>query len=173
MSFFGEAIIERLNANCSLNDADNPMRKIIDNGLGDWLDNYDNMNFKEQIFLASATGDYLDLQGVTFKVFRKPDESDEAYRSRIVYESLSHLTFNYIKDVYDLNIFVDVQGMDSDTIDVYNDMMLTSDNPTINNADGYFILLDNINDTRKSSITKKMVLGDGIKWAIIWRAYNE
>lgn len=170
MSDFGEEIINRLNVNSSLHDENNPMRKIIVNGIGEWLQRYYDAEYFEQLFLATASDDYLDLQGITYKVYRKAGESDEDYLQRIVYESISHLTSNYINDVYDLGIYVDVIGFEEETVNTYpksSNIKLTSDNMNINSTNGYFILLSSSTDIRKSSLTKKMVLGDRIKWAIL------
>ncbi len=170
MSDFGEEIINRLNLNSSLHNEDNPMRKLLLNTVGEWLQRYYDSNFFEQLFLATAKGDYLDLHGISYNVYRKVDELDEDYLQRIVYESISHLTSNYINDVYGLSVYIDVVGFEEETINTYpksNNIKLTSDNMNINSENGYFILLNGNDDIRKESLKKKMVLGDKIKWAIL------
>lgn len=170
MSDFGEEIIERLNDNTALKDADNPMRKIILNTIGAFLDEYDNAEYFEQLFLSTAKGDYLDLHGITYKVYRKPDEDDDTYRNRIVYESLSHLTYNYLIDVYDLNLYTDVYELPSNSITQLTPAQLhclTSDNPYLNSENGYFILIKNTDMGKYESLENKMVLGSRIKWAIV------
>lgn len=170
MSDFGEEIINRLNSYSSLHNENNPMRKIILNTVGEWLQRYDDAEYFEQLFLATASADYLDLHGITYKVYRKAGESDEDYLQRIVYESISHLTSNYINDVYDLGVYVDVMGFEEEVINTYpksSNIKLTSDNMNISSTDGYFILLNSSTDPRKNSLSKKMVLGSRIKWAIL------
>lgn len=170
MSDFGEEIISRLNPNSSLHNEDNPMRKIILNTVGEWLEKYNDKEFYEQLFLATAKEDYLDLHGITYNVYRRAEENDEDYLQRIVYESISHLTSNYINDVYDLGIYVDVIGLEEEIINTYphsSNIKLTSDNMNISSENGYFILLNGNDDIRKNSLSKKMVLGSRIKWAIL------
>ena len=166
MSDFGEEIIARMD-NKNLLNPDNPMRTILLNTIGEWLQRYDDAEFYEQLFLATAERDYLDLHGVMYGVYRKPEEDDDTYRNRIVYESISHLTSNYVNDVFNLNVYVDTEGMEEGEVNILNPMILTSDNPCINSADGYFILLDNENDNRRAALNKKMVIGGNLKWAIL------
>ena len=90
MSVFGEEIIDRLHENCSLRNINNPVRKIIDNGVGEWFDNYDDQDFFNMFFLTDAVGAYLDEWGKIYGVKRKQDELDDDYRNRIIYDVLGY-----------------------------------------------------------------------------------
>lgn len=152
MSNFGEEIIGRLNANSPLNNPDNPMNKLINNTIGEWLDNYDNQEFYEQFFLNTAKGDYLDFQGKLYNIYRKFKENDEDFRKRITYETLGHLTINYLNDIYNLSIYNAIGGMNVNT-------NLTSDNPHISNY--YFSFADK---ETQGILDKKFGLGNYLIW---------
>ena len=151
---FGEGIINRLHENCSLRDTSNPVRPIIINTIGEWLDNHPPEELMEGVYLQSATGKYLDLFGKDLGVARRFNESDEHYRSRLVYESLGYLTVNYLNSVFDLNIYSYVPEFNVET------NVLTSDNPYINL--GGFML--NAGDDAKISLSKKFITGTNINW---------
>lgn len=169
MSDYGEEIIERLNANSSLHNSDNPMRKVILNTIGAWLQEYDNKEFYEQFFLATANEDYLDLHGITYNVYRKPNETDDEYRKRIVNETINHITPTYIEELFDVSVYVNDENLLISTNNNYNSTVpiakLTSDNPHINSEYGYFILARNWTQQRKllQELQKKMILGSKIK----------
>lgn len=156
MSVFGDGIIERLHNNTVLADPSNPMGQIIGNGPGEWLDHYDDEYLGEEVFLESATGKWLDLHGEEFNVPRKLTESDDSYRERIVYESLGHLTSDYLEDVYGLTLYCYVADFDVD------DNTLTSDNPyacrehmTVASSD------------IQSILSRKFVIGSGLSYITI------
>lgn len=151
---FGEGIINRLHENCSLRDTSNPVRPIIINTIGEWLDNHPPEELMEGVYLQSATGKYLDLFGKDLGVARKLDESDEHYRSRLIYNSLGYLTVNYLDTVYDLQVY--------SLVDDFNihDNVLTSDNPYIN-LGGYMVSADE--DTRLI-LSRKFITGTGVSW---------
>ena len=123
MSVFGTEIIDRLHENSALRDKANPMRKIIDYGVGEWFDNYEEEFDFDNFFLDSASGGFLDLWGKTFNVPRRLDEADDDYRRRIVLQSLEYLTVPYLQEVYGLTLYCYVSSFDP------SDNMLTSDNP--------------------------------------------
>ena len=125
MSDYGEEIIDLLGEDCGLRKKDNPIRAIINDGIGEWLDHFVAENDFDNFFLDSATGGYLDLWGKDYGVPRKIDEDDESYRSRIIYETLGYLTIPYLRNVYGLTLYVFVDDYDP----VEN--TLTSDNPYI------------------------------------------
>lgn len=157
MSLHGEEIIERLHSNSNLRNLDNPVRKIIDNTIGEWLDQHDETVLYENIFLISATGKYLDLHGQTYNIYRRVDESDENYRQRIIYESLNRLTVNYLRDVFNLDVYVYVAN--------YNPQnnQLTSDNYYINRYGFMAVVSDEI----RNILEKKFVIGRELKWLIL------
>ena len=165
MSDYGEEIINRMNSNSSLHNKDNPMRKIILNTIGEWLEKYDAQDFYEQFFLATAKEDYLDLQGIQYGVYRKTGEDDESYLKRIIYETLNHITPDYVENLCDCSVYVNTDGMLIPTNQYYHSDVplakLTSKNPYINSEDGYFILARNWGTYRKiMELQKKMVLGN-------------
>lgn len=50
MSVNGELILDRLPLNCELHNPNNPMRKIINNTVGAWLDNFEDKDWGSQFF---------------------------------------------------------------------------------------------------------------------------
>ena len=151
---YGEGIISRLHENCSLRDPNNPVRPIIINTIGAWLDNHDPTELMNGVYLQSATGKYLDLFGKDFDIPRKLDESDEHYRNRLFYQALGYLTVDYLVNVYDLHLYVYVEDFDTD------DNTLTSDNQYINSA-GFMADTD---DETQNILEKTFVLGSSITW---------
>lgn len=153
MSDFGEVIIERLN-NQDLQDNSNPMHQIIDKGIGEWLQVFSDADFFEQFFFQEATGKYLDLHGKDFGVLRRIDESDDVYRARIIYETLSHVTVGFLRDVYNVELYSSVDGFN------VADNDLASDNPYLA-TDGFMGIASN---DVKSILAKKFVIGGGVTW---------
>ena len=151
---YGEEIINRLHPESELHNPDNPARKIIENTIGAWLDNFDYTKVWEGLFLQTAEGPYLDLHGNDYNVLRKLNESDEDYRKRIVYETLLHLTIDYLHDVYGVKTYVAADNFNPVTNG------LTSDNPYIQGK-GLMIVAD---DSVRKIIQKKFVYGSEIKW---------
>lgn len=154
MSGYGEGILERINFNSGLADPSNPAYKIIDNTIGEWLDNFDLQGLLEGVFIQSAKGGYLNLFGHDYNILRKKDESDEDYRERIIYETLGRLTIDYLLDVYDLPLFVHVDDYDP------TENMLTSDNPYISEY-GFMAIAD---DDVQNVLDKKFVIGGELTW---------
>lgn len=151
MSVFGEAIIDRLHEKCTLREPGNPVAKIIDNGLGEWLDKFDDDNSFNQVFLQDATGPYLDLWGKDFGVSRRLEESDDDYRQRIILESLGHLTVPYLLEVYGLTLYCFIEDYDP------TENVLTSDNPYICPKH-----MSVVPEDVKSILEKKFVLGSDL-----------
>lgn len=143
--------------NSNLAKKDNAMGKLIDYTVGEWLQNVDESDFINQLFLQEATGKYLDVQGSIYNVKRKIDESDDDYRQRIVYECLGHLTVDFLVDVYNLEVYYFIEDFN------VNDNTLTSDNPFLN-VNGFMAVADA--ETR-SILDKKFVLDNTISWLIL------
>lgn len=153
MSENGEEIINRLPSTSGLHinlDA----RRVIENTIGAWFDNIENQDWFSQFFLDSATGAWLDLHGQTYGIKRKIDESDEDYRKRIIYETLGHLTVNFLLDVYNVELYSYVADFDSDNT-------LVSDNPYFNVNGFYGVAPDTVT---KNILNKKFVLRNGVTW---------
>ena len=151
---YGEAIIERLHRDCKLRDNDNPARKVFINTVGAILDDFDIFDSLEAPYLQNATGVYLDLHGKDLGVKRKHLESDDDYRKRLVYETLGYLTVDYLRNVYDLPLYVYLDDFD------VSDNTLTSDNPYIN-EDGFMSIAD---DETQSILESKFILDTGLHW---------
>lgn len=154
MSDFGEEIINRLPRHSSLHNKNHPMRKIIDGTIGEWLQNQEDTDWFSQFFLTEATGKYLDLHGQTFGLLRKLDESDEDYRARIIYESLGHLTSDFLINVYDVKLYSYIPDFNLE------ENTLVSDNHYIS-GQGY---LADADDTVKNILNRKFVLGSEVTW---------
>ena len=153
MSDFGEEIINRLGVNSSLK-IDSDMGRLIDYTIGEWLTRENDKEFLEQFFLQEATGKYLDLHGKTYGVLRRIDESDDSYRQRIIYESIGHLTVEFLREVYNLELYVNIPNFN------VSNNTLTSDNPYYN-QDGFMASADT---SIKDILNKKFVLGASITW---------
>ena len=153
MSEYGEEILDRLPENSSLKLKDNPARKVLDHTVGDWLDNFDD-NFTN-LFLTEAVGKFIDCHGKEYAVYRKINESDEDYKKRIIYEIMGHLTADYLIDIYNVELYVDIPNYN------LNNNQLTSDNHYINGLNGFMADSDEIT---KSILNKKFVLGSGVRW---------
>ena len=153
MSEYGEEILDRLPENSNLKSTNNPSRKVIDYTLGEWLDNF-NDNF-ENLFLNEATGKFIDCHGQEFGVYRKLDESDEDYKKRIVYQVLGHLTVDFLINIYNIDLYVNIPDFNP------NLNQLTSDNYYINSKNGFMAKTD---ETTKAILNKKFVLGSGLRW---------
>ena len=156
MTLYGEAIIERLPFTSGLKNPNNLFNKLIDNGVGGFLDNYSENDLLENIFLNSATGKYLDLWGSQFNVTRQKDETDAHYRERIILMSLGHLTILYLLDVYDLQVYYSRDDFDIE------ENTLTSDNPYLANNK----LMISCTEEIKEVLEKKFVVGSEITWLI-------
>ena len=154
MSDFGEEILYNLGVNSSLNKPDNPMGRLIDNTIGEWLTRKNEEPFFEQFFLQEATGKYLDLHGKDYNVKRRLDESDEDYRKRIIYTVLGQLTVSYLVEVYDVILYRDVTDFD------VTENTLTSDNPYLG-GDGFMGIAD---ETTKAILNKKFIMGTKFRW---------
>lgn len=154
MSSFGEEIINRINSNSGLTNPNNPAYNVINNTIGEWLDHFDLLSLYDGVFLQSAKGGYLNLFGHDYNILRELDEDDEHYRKRIIYETLGHLTVNYLVDIYNLILYVYVEDFDA------SDNMLTSDNPYLSEY-GFMAVAD---DDVKNILNKKFVIGSGLTW---------
>lgn len=155
MSEYGEEILDRLPENSSLKSINNPARKVIMNTLGEWLDNYVENDYFEELFLNESKGNYVDCHGREYGVYRKLNENDEDYKKRLIYHLMGHLTADYLINIYKLDLFVDVPNFNP------SNNVLTSDNHYIARGNGFMAVAD---DTTKSILNKKFVLGSGVKW---------
>ena len=153
MSDFMTALVDLLPEHSKLKDTRNPLRKVLDLTVGEWFDDRDVQDFYEQLFLQSATGEWLNLHGRDYGVVRQLGESDEDYRERIVYERLGHLTTKYLIDVYGLSLFKNINNFNP------KNNVLTSDNEYLH--DGFMADAD---EQTKNILNKKFVLGSGLRW---------
>lgn len=155
MSEYGEGILDRLPENSSLKSPNNPARKVIMNTVGEWLDKYAETGTFENLFFNEAESGYIDVHGRDYGVYRKLNESDEDYKRRIIYQILGHLTVDYLVNVYGLELFVNIPNFN------INLNQLTSDNPYINDENGFMASAD---ATTKNILNKKFVLGGEVRW---------
>ena len=121
MSFYGTGIIERLPVNSQLQNPDNPMHNIIQNTIGELLDNFE-IDY-DQFFLQDATGKYLDLHGKQYGIGRKNNESDEEYRNRIILCAYEYATVKVLTEIYGVKFYANVDNFENNT------NLLCSDNP--------------------------------------------
>ena len=125
MSFYGTGIIERLPVNSQLQNPDNPMHNIIQNTIGELLDNFE-IDY-DQFFLQDATGKYLDLHGKQYGIGRKNNESDEEYRNRIILGAYEYATVKVLTEIYGVKFYANVDNFENNT------NLLCSDNPYLTN----------------------------------------
>lgn len=154
MSSFGEAMFDRLSENSALKNPKNNGRKVIDNTVGEWIDNRDFGRLHDNMFLNTATGEFLNLFGKDYGIIRNEGESDDDYRERIVFEKLEYLNARNLIEIYGLKLYAQINNYDPSS------NQLTSDNP-YNDMEG--LMCEN-NEEIKSIIEKKFVMGDSIKW---------
>ena len=121
------------------------------------MDNFEDKDLDSQLFLNTATGAYLDLHGNDYGIRRKLDESDEDYRSRIIYESLGHLTVDFLLNVYGVELYSYVSGFN------VNENTLVSDNPYMV-SDGFLAVTDEVT---KEILDKKFILDTNIHCVIL------
>ena len=152
MTDFAEALFEMLPVKSALNSPRNPGRRVIDDTVGAWFDNYDILEFYNQLFLDTATGRYLDLFGEDYGVYRRLNETDKDYLQRIICEKYDNLTPSSLALIFGLKLYSYVPDFNP----VNND--LTSDNPYINGA-GYMAEAD---ADLQTLINKKFILGEGV-----------
>ena len=146
-----EAIVERLNNN-NLKDENNPGRQVLDGTIGEFLENFDN-HFLD-FFISTASGKYLDIHGNDFQLVRRENESDTAFRKRILIEKSILENTDSILNLSD-NIWV---FFDS----VLDKNQLTSRNPYLKNKhdSGYIFIVCSSN---REYIESKFLIGD-----ILW-----
>jgi len=154
MSDFGDVLFEQLPATSGLKDTNNPVRRILDNTMGEWFDQLEEEDWFNQFFLNTATGKYLDLHGGVYGVKRKPDESDSDYRERIIQITLGVLTIPYLKSVYNVRLYTYRDDFDT------TDNTLVSDNPYLNH-NGFLGVTD---DSTKAILDKKFILENAVEW---------
>lgn len=121
MSFYGTGIIERLPVNSQLQNPNNQMHIIIQNTIGELLDNFE-IDY-DQFFLQDATGKYLDLHGKQYGIGRKNNESDEEYRNRIILGAYEYATVKVLTKIYGVKFYANVDNFEN------NSNLLCSDNP--------------------------------------------
>lgn len=154
MSMFIDAIIDLLPEHNSLKNPNNELRKVLENTVGAWFDNRNIQDFYDNLFLNYATGKWLDLHGNDYGVTRQAGESDEDYRVRIVQDVTEHLTPEFLKSVFDVEVFVKVDEFDP------SENMLTSDNFYITQY-GY---MASASQSVEDKLDSKFVLDGGLEW---------
>ena len=153
-SDYGEGIINRLHPDSPLRQEGNPARTLIMKTIGAWLDNYDVTELYDNGFLETATGKWLDLYGRDLGVVRQLDESDEDYRTRLIYESVGNLSMDYLLNVFDLSLYSFREDFNVE------DNTLVSDNPFLNTG-GYISVAD---DDVISIMDRKLLLDGSVSW---------
>lgn len=148
LGIYTKALQERLNNEALQND-DNDFIKIYDGCINEYLENRNNKFIN--IFLNTAQGDYLDIHGKMYGIFRKKDESDEEYRNRIILnKSILQRTTDFSK--LDIGLWVYKDGVtDKNT--------LTSRNPYLKSGHdlGYVFIVSGVD---VEYLQKKFLLND-------------
>ena len=99
MTRFGQEMLseDRLNPVSNLSNPESDGYKLFDFTIGYELDKIDDEDLLEQLFLVTATGDYLDLHGNEKGIYRMEGESDDDYRNRINWTSNFNLNIDSIE----------------------------------------------------------------------------
>ena len=154
MSDFIENLVDLLPEHNSMKKPDNQLRQVLDYSVGEWFDNrFDITSFRNNLFLQTATGKWLDLFGLDYGIPRKSEETDEDYRQRIIYEKLDNLTADTLINEYGLELYCYVTGFNA------KNNSLTSDNPYLSNK-----YMSIASDELKSILNNKFILDGGIFW---------
>lgn len=156
MTVFGDGLVENLPEASVLRNPNNPMFKVLDGTLGEWLTSFDNKEFWSQFFINEATGKYLDLHGKQYNIKRRLDENDDHYRTRVILGGLGYLTIPYLLASFDLMVYTGVVDFSLD------DNTLVSDNPFINTGS---ILVECSSDV-KQILESKFPVGGSVDWLI-------
>lgn len=151
MSDFINMFCDMLPINSEIQKKDNPLRKVLDSSMGEYMDNLEDIN--EQLFLTTATGGWLDAFGKDYGVSRKIDEDDDSFRERIIFEKLEYLTVHNLIEIYGLTLYAFVDDFDA------SENCLTSDNPYISSK-----YMSIASDELKEILNKKFVLDGEITW---------
>lgn len=151
MSDFMEMLVEMLPLHSELNKTDNPVRKVLDQTIGEYMDNHSDIY--DEMFLTSASEGWLDAWGRDYGVPRRLNESDDDYRDRIVFEKLEYMTAGNLQEFYGLNLYAHVSD--------YNprNNTLTSDNPY---ASGKHMSI--ADSDLKKTLNSKFILDYGVTW---------
>ena len=153
LNIYAKALQDRLN-NEALQSDENEFIKIYDGTLGEYLTNHDN-HFLD-VFLLTASGDYLDIHADIFGLKRRENETDEEFRQRIkTDELLIERTTDFEK--LDCQLWIYKDGVtDNDT--------LTSRNTYLKDEhDENYVFIGTGTDSEY--IQSKFLLGD-ILWLI-------
>ncbi|MBR3140105.1 MAG: hypothetical protein IKF11_04475 [Methanobrevibacter sp.] len=153
-SDYGEGIINRLHPDSPLRQEGNPARTLIMKTIGAWLDNYDVTELYDNGFLETATGKWLDLYGKDLGVVRQLDESDEDYRTRLIYESVGNLSMDYLLNVFDLSLYSFREDFN------VVDNTLVSDNCFLNTGGYIGVASEDV----ISLLDRKLLLDGSISW---------
>ena len=153
MSDFLDALVDLLPEHNSLKKSQNQLRRVLDLSVGEWFDRHSIQDLYDNLFLMNSTGGYLDCHGRDYGVYRQLNESDDAYRERIVQEKLDHLTPKYLKELYGLKLYVFVDEFD------VTDNFLTSDNPYIEG-----VKMAEASSDIQTILNNKFVLNEEIIW---------
>lgn len=154
VSEYGESIINRLHPDSPLRQEGNPARTLIMKTIGAWLDNYDVTELYDNGFLETATGKWLDLYGKDLGVVRQLDESDEDYRTRLIYESIGDLNIDYLLNVFDLSLYSFREDFN------VVDNTLVSDNCFLNTGGYIGVASEDV----ISLLDRKLLLDGSISW---------
>ena len=153
MSYSGEAFLDLLSEHSSLKNENNPVRKVIMNTVGEWLDNHSLSDLFDSMFINTANGGYLDLFGRDYNIPRQADETDDDYRQRIIFEKLEWLTVHNLQNIYGVEIYNAFDGFNPQK------NSLTSDNPYL--SDFYFGIVD---ESVQKILDGKFVLDAKFLW---------
>ena len=148
LTVYTRGIIERIN-NEALHDENNDFVRVLDGTVGEYLEN--RRNHFLDVFLTMAEGDFLDIHGKMYGIFRKEDESDDDYRNRIILNrSILQRTTDFSK--LEIGFWVYKDG-------VTNKDTLTSRNPYLKEKhDDDYVFIVSGEDV--SYLQKKFLLND-------------
>ena len=131
------------------------VQRILDETIGPYFDELEERieELLDAPFLTEATGDYLDLlHGKLYGLERLPDESDDEYRARLIFQTKDGVRVPDLLDL-DCGVYADpeVQSFDEDTV-------LTSRNTAL--SDKYIVACpsDAVEDLIKDNLIWEKVV---------------
>lgn len=152
MSDFGELLISLMPSSSGIHGS--PFEEVIKNSIGLYFDElaeeFEYVN--QSIFLTDSADKYMDLWGQVYDLPRNPNEDDDSYLNRLIFEATDRFNGENLYNVYGLDLYCSVDDFDEE-------YQLSSDNIAISNR-----FMCKTTDEIKQLITKKFPVGGVIEF---------
>ena len=126
MSEYGELLISLMPSSSGIHGS--PFEEVIKNSIGLYLDELaEEFEYVDQsIFLTDSADKYMDLWGRVYDLPRNPNEDDESYLDRLVFEATDRFNGENLYNVYGVDLYCHIDDFDEEC-------QLPSDNIAITN----------------------------------------